>query len=132
MLSPAVRLDNADSYSCFVYNLLHQHTAVLAARAAEYRGAALTLVQKPTGAIDLNSPDVKVPQFTMDGIPQSSGFQCRWVIADSSDNRYLMRSDSGDPFQFGPCAPTFIGAPTRALLRSKGITTANVLCRVQI
>jgi hypothetical protein len=38
----------------------------------------------------------KTPMFRLSGIPHS-GFQFRWVIADSLDRRYLMRAESGQP-----------------------------------
>jgi hypothetical protein len=55
------------------------------------------------------------------------------VIADDSDRRYLLRAVSGDdPFEFGTTAATFIGSKTRALLKSRGVRKAKVLCRVAI
>jgi hypothetical protein len=127
------RLDNADSYSCVVRYLTNTPAAVLASRAAEYRGTSLRLVQDPPGVIDLNGPDVFNPFFKVEGLPQSSGFKFRWVMADDSDRRYLLRAISGDdPFQFGDRTVTIIGSKTRDLLKSRGVRKAKVLCRVAI
>ena len=124
------RLDTPDSYSCFVHYLRHD-TGILA-RAQSYKGASLTMTQAPGGPIDLNSTAEKTPMFSMTGVPPHSGFQFRWVIADAADKRYLMRADTGDPFEFGNHTSTFIGVPTRTLLKQGRISSARVICRVVI
>lgn len=70
--------------------------------------------------------------FRISGVPPFSGFKFRWVIADPTDNRYLMRADTGNPFEFGNHTATFIGAPTRALLKQRGVSTGKVICRAMI
>lgn len=129
-LSPARRLDTPDAYSCFVSYLRYE--SGIEARADQYRGLGLALSQVPAGAVDLNSTDEHTPLFQMTGVPSFSGFRFRWIIADPSDNRFLMRADTGDPFQFGPHPTAFIGAPTRTLLKQRGITSGQVICRADV
>ena len=127
-LGPASRLGVPDAYSCFVYYM--RHDTGIPARAQQYRGANLAMTQTPAGPVDLNSTDVLAPMFTMTGVPQHSGFGFRWIVADSQNRSYLMRADTGNPFEFGNHPSTYIGAATRALLKERGITQAEVRCRV--
>ena len=122
------RLGTPDCYSCFVHYM--QHDTGIIARANTYRGSSLVLVQDPVGTIDLNSPNETTPMFRMIGVPPHSGFKLRWVIADGNDNRYLMRATSGNPFEYGDFQETFIGVPTRKLLKQRSINSAQVFCRV--
>jgi uncharacterized protein DUF4157 len=124
------RLETPDSYSCFVHYL--KYDTGIKARAESYKGKTLAVTQDPGGPIDLNSTNEKAPMFRISGVPPHSGFQFRWVIADPADKRYLMRADTGNPFQFGNHTATFIGIPTRTLLKQRGITTAKVICRAMI
>jgi len=124
------RLGTPDAYSCFVHYL--KHDSGIRARAESYKGKTLAVTQDPGGPIDLNGADEKTPMFRLSGIPVHSGFQFRWVIADSLDRRYLMRADSGNPFEFGNHTETFIGTPTRALLKQRGILSAKVIVRATI
>lgn len=127
-LATPQRLDTPDAYSCFVYYM--RHDTGIPARAQAYRGANLAMTQTPAGPVDLNSADVRSPMFTMTGVPTHSGFRFRWIVADSQNRSYLMRADSGNPFEFGNHPSVFIGAPTRALLKERGISQVEVRCRV--
>lgn len=129
-LDVAHRLDTPDAYSCFVSYV--KYDTGIPARADQYRGLGLSLQQDPAGPVNLNGTDEKNPLFKMAGAPDHSGFLYRWVIADDTDRRYLMRADTGNPFRFGPHPTAYIGAATRALLKERGITSGLVLCRVQV
>jgi hypothetical protein len=128
---PGVRLNNADSYTAFCIYLTRKPPAEVEDLGEGYRGNQLAVEQDPTGPIALpGTPDS--PRLRIRGNPPNSGFTFRWVIADRQDRRYLMRADSGNPFQFGPHVEVRIGAPTRALLQSRGIADATVLMRALI
>ena len=102
--------------------------------AARYAGGGLRLVQsKGTDAIDLASDDVKKPRFMLLGEPPAGGFKYRWIIVDASDRRYRMLSPAGEEvFEFGDDYSAIVPKKTRALLRERGVTSAEVRCRVLI
>ena len=128
------RLDNADSYACFTHHVAHGTPSDLATLAAKYAGGGLTLVQaKGTSTIDLRSDDVKKPRFFLFGAPPASGFKYRWIIVDSSDRRYLMTApDGASVFEYSDEYAAIVPKKTRELLRERGISSAEVHCRVLI
>jgi hypothetical protein len=128
-LTTGSRLATSDAYSCFVYYMLHD--TGIPARAESYRGANLVMTQTPAGSVNLNAADVRSPMFSITGAPSHSGFRFRWIVADSQNRSYLMRADSGNPFEFGNHPIAYIGAATRALLKDRGISQVEVRCRVQ-
>jgi hypothetical protein len=124
------RLGTPDAYSCFVHYL--KHDTGIKARAESYKGKALNVTQDPGGPIDLDGTDEKTPMLRIGGVPSFGNFQFRWVIADAADNRYLMRADTGNPFEFGNHTAVYIGAATRALLKTNGVAAATIICRAMI
>ncbi|SAL67518.1 hypothetical protein [Caballeronia humi] len=124
------RLGTPDSYSCFVHYL--KYDTGIKSRAESYKGKTLNVTQDPGGPIDLDGTDEKTPMFRIDGVPPFGNFQFRWVIADAADNRYLMRSDTGNPFEFGNHTAAYIGAATRTSLKTRGVTAATMICRAMI
>ncbi len=57
----------------------------------------------------------------------------RWMIKDAANERYRMRgNDESLVDRFGNQLNAYVNAPTRQLLREKGITNATVLCRVHV
>jgi hypothetical protein len=138
-LGPVSRLDNADSYACFVMMVVTGNAAALATERADFSGTTtLEIRQTPAGAIDLNATSPRHPLFTVHRATEPAlfsrpGFLYRWVIRDSDDRRYLMVGLGGEQvFQFGEHSVARIGLATRALLKQRGIRSAEILCRVQI
>jgi hypothetical protein len=73
------------------------------------------------------------PHFEVRPLPSAPGLRARWVIQDASDRRYRMLGNNGEEvFHFGTEFNAFINAPTRALLRDNGITSAKILCRLMV
>lgn len=73
------------------------------------------------------------PHFEVRPLPAGQNLIFRWVIKDSSDRRYLMLgNDESSVFRFGNQFNAYINAPTRQLLRDRGITSAIVMCRVRV
>jgi hypothetical protein len=71
------------------------------------------------------------PHFEVRPLISGHNLRCRWIIKDDSDRRYLMRGDDeSDVFRFGTQFNAYVNAPTRALLRSRSVQDATVLCRV--
>ncbi len=133
------RLNNADSYACIVHYLTSTIPGVLSQWRADLSGSTqLQIVQNPQGAIDLDSADTDSPTFEIQR--SSTGrsffnpvFSYRWIIADAADERYQMRNILGGlAFRYGPHDVTIISSRTRALLRSREIRSADILCRVRI
>src|SRR2546421_3686683 len=93
VLGTALRLGMPDAFSCFVSYL--RYDSGIIARAESYRGSHLALTQAPPGPIDLNGPDPQNPMFQITGIPDHSGMRLRWMLADASDERYLLRDTRG-------------------------------------
>ncbi|HEX3126493.1 MAG TPA: DUF4157 domain-containing protein [Thermoanaerobaculia bacterium] len=131
-LSSSKRLENPDSYSCGVYYL--RHGTDVPGQADAYKGKNVKVVQDPPGDIDLNAEDETSTMFRIEGAPDPSGFQYRWIIKDAKDESYRLKvkTKNGDPFQYGDYLDTFIGAKTRALLKEKGLRKAEVHCRVKV
>ena len=123
------RLDNADSYSCFVYHLV-QGAAAINTSAESARGTALKLVQDPTGPIDLGAAEAKSVSFRIENAHPD--FQFRWTIVDKDDQRYLVRTSSGEVSRAEYMAEKSIYIPekTRALIKERGLTNAVLRCRV--
>jgi hypothetical protein len=135
-LNAADRLNNADGYACVVAYLAQGDAADLRRRVRWLRGETITgISQTPAGPIDLNSADVRSPDFSVafdNGGPAGLA-SYRWVIADPADQRYLMWSELGGVFEFGTQNRyAYIPSKTRALLKERGIRQATVLCRVRI
>ncbi len=128
---PSERLDNADSYACFVHYIAHSTASTLSPLAQSYAGSGLFIAQSTTGTIDLSSGTPKDPMFEVTGIPTNSGFAYRWVI-DVDGDRYMMWSDEGSVFHYGSSSKAYIPSGTRALMSSRGITSARILCRVRL
>jgi hypothetical protein len=73
------------------------------------------------------------PHFEVRPLPSGHNLQGRWVIKDESDRRYrMLGNDGNEVFHFRNQFNAFINAPTRELLRGRGITNATILCRVAV
>lgn len=87
-------------------------------------------------AIDISgttSGSANGPHFEVRPLPTGQNLIFRWIIKDSSDRRYLMLGDDeSSVFRFGDQFNAYINAPTRQLLRDRGITNATVMCRVRV
>jgi len=71
------------------------------------------------------------PHFEVRPLITGHNLSCRWVIKDSSDRRYRMLGDDGsEVFHYGTQFNAFINAPTREALRTAGVTSVTILCRV--
>jgi hypothetical protein len=137
-LGKSDRLDNADSYACVVFHLLHSPEGDMESQLEDYAGRSLAgIEQTPAGAIDLNATDTKKPMFSIrkktGPLAFIPGFEYRWIIRDADDRRYLMIGMDGESvLRFGDHVIARIGGPTRALLKERGITAAKVLCRAKV
>ena len=82
---PSKRLNNADSYSCFVHFLLRRGTEKLTKEAADYSGKNLKL-DAPEGWIATQTEQPKRTVFRLMDLPTNSGFRAKWsLIAPNGD-----------------------------------------------
>jgi hypothetical protein len=73
------------------------------------------------------------PHFEVGPIVPGNNLRARWMIRDAANERYRMRGDDESLVdRYGDQLNAYINAPTRELLRDKGITSATVLCRVLV
>ncbi len=82
--------------------------------------------------VDISSTSTNIsdaPEFSIGPLSVTNDLQFRWIIKDSANRRYLMWGTSGSVKHYGSHQRAFIQHRTRALLRSRGIRSATVLCR---
>jgi hypothetical protein len=126
--SRAFRLQNADSFACFVELLTHSGEVDLGARARHTKGEDLALVQKPAGAIKLSGPE-SAPTFSLAGYHEVGIKGMQWILKDDSERRYLLRKGEEviEPdTEVDWVSGIIIGAKTRALLHERGITRCRL------
>ena len=71
------------------------------------------------------------PHFSVGPIIPGHNLQARWMIKDAANERYRMRgADESFVDRYSNQLDAYINAPSRELLRHRGITSATVLCRV--
>jgi len=131
----SVLISNADSYTCIVTNWINGNVEDRAYNYGDLSGENIVIYQKPTGTIDLNSTNRKVPMFRIKFIDTPPA-KCRWSLRDMQNNAYKMTNLEGTSLQqFKPysaeSALAIINFPTRRLLQSYGIRTGRVLCRIK-
>jgi len=137
-LAPGELLNNADSYACFIYLVLHHGEGALRGFLADRAGYTLTFTQNPPGDVDLRSGREHDPWFTV-GIPRGEGltelpggFSTRFYLIDDAYNEYAMQSLAGPVAEFGTDAGVFIPAATRAQLIASGVRTGRVIAQVRL
>jgi hypothetical protein len=73
------------------------------------------------------------PHFEVRPLISGHNLRCRWIIKDRINRRYrMLGDDESEVFRFGTQFNAFINAPTRALLRTREVREATVLCRVMV
>jgi hypothetical protein len=136
----STKLSLADSYSCFVRNLVSGNATDRANARGDLSGTNFAgITQSPEGPIDLSSSSPKKPIFavklTRGPLAMVTGVSYRWSLRDSQDRSYLMTDTSGNVlFQFKPAVESvlaIINSRTRSLLKERGITEGRVLCRAK-
>lgn len=89
-----------------------------------------TVGSDPVDLSQAGDDPTTAPRYEVKPVPIEHNLEFRWIVRDPQDRTYLMRGLSGGTFQFGSQTSAFIGAATRALLKSRGVTQAKVQCRV--
>jgi len=125
----AFRLQNADSFACFVELLTHSAETNLAARVQHSKGGDLALGQKPPGDIKLSGPET-APSFSLVGFSEMGIKGVRWILRDDADRKYLLRRESqiiAPDTEVDWVEGIIIGAKTRVLLQERGVSQAHLL-----
>ena len=136
-LNSSARLNNADSYACFVSYLRDWPPDVLSQTVADLRGVSpVNLSQEPPGEIDLDSRDPQRPIFQVERSPGRPltvpGFSYYWLLWDATENASHPMEDflSGEPIRsYTPSREVAtIGVRTREQLRARRVSSAEVRC----
>ncbi len=133
--SPGDKLSLADSYRCFVRNLISSTAHDRAEAKADISGETLTgIIQGPPGPVDLNAPSKK-PVFIIRSGTRITGAMYRWILRDPQGRSYAMTDVKGhDLFQFKTpleSVNAYIHSATRDLLKERGVKEGHVLCRAR-
>lgn len=132
--NPAVRLNNADAYSCFVHFLLRLGKEKREAKAADFRGDNLTL-EAPEKWIATRTSTPKRTIFRLTGMPENSGFRAKWkLIGNNEDFRVLSaRNDKINTQVFDEEAmEVYVPTDVRSSLEAKNIHTVILQADVQL
>jgi hypothetical protein len=131
--SPATRLNNADSYACFVHFLKNIGKEARAKKAAEFKGDNLKL-EADEDWIYTRTRSSSRATFRITEIPEKSGFRFKWTLFAGGDEFRVKsaRSDTHPTHVFNEDAVwVYVPADVRLKLEEKGVTTAILRCDVE-
>jgi hypothetical protein len=136
--NPAIRLNNADSYACFVNFLAIMPAVDMEARAADYRGDNLHITARGGTYIYTETGNEQEPLFNIEGVPglevnrlHSSGMVFRWEL-EAGGVRYRVESRhtaSADLFDHSN-TQVYVGRNVRRLLA--GASSGTVVCYTRL
>ena len=130
-LDPAARLQNADSFACFVW-MMNQTPEWIRTRMGQASGSQVTLSQTPEGPVDYLSPQ-HVPMFRIGGqVPE--GAQFIWSVRDEARRQYTMWCGTASRSASDPsdCRAAYIHASTRSVLRAREVRAGWVVVNVRL
>lgn len=132
--SPAKRLNNADSYSCFIHFLANIGKEARAKRAADYRGGNLEINAPETWIHTQTSSPSRVI-FSIKEVPNNSGFRFKWKLI-GGDEEFRVASSRGDKYPthvFDEDAlAVYVPKEARARLEEKKVYKAKLQCDVEL
>ncbi|MGD8712874.1 MAG: hypothetical protein PVG50_08520, partial [Thiohalophilus sp.] len=138
------RENNADSLACLVYAITEMSAEEVANRAGLYRGNLFEISQFPEGHVNLedgsgasfsvSTPPRRDGNAVIRDIPSSSAFGFRWVLVDSSQNRYPVEDaySHESVTEYGDSTTVMFSDETLALLRQRNVTRAMLYCRIRL
>lgn len=133
--NPAYRLENADSYGCFVHYLRYEPPEGLQTRASSYRGGNLTI--EPVDDLLLEAyTQVSTPQahrFRIGGVPPNSGFRFRWRVEAGGEvfNPASTGDGSANAFREDNQEIYFPASLLRRLERDR-VSQVHLICEIQL
>jgi uncharacterized protein DUF4157 len=132
--NPSTRLNNADSYSCFVHFLLRRGKDALTKQAADYRGENLTF-EVPEKWIATQTTQPKRTIFRITDLPTNSGFRAKWSLTGNGEQFRLMspRNDQINPLVYDSDAlEVYVPSDTRSQLEQKNVREVILQVDVQL
>jgi hypothetical protein len=148
---PITRLDNADSYPCFVFLLLYLpkgdadrsdiKAETLDARAQAYRGETLSIEPQDTDRRRINGEITIFTQttnsmrslFTITRIPENSGFRFRWKLITAKHEFKLDSPNHSDTSSFDEDnKAVFISNQVRSSFGPADMGAATIRCDIQL
>ena len=130
--NPEVRLENADSYGCFVYYLSHPQAVDLKSTSASYKGEDLVI--KP---IEGSEPKLytrpgtpELHRFGLLGEPANSGFQVRWWLQAGSKVYQMAARNEGVLYFSLIHREVYLPAESAGLLEKDKVTKATLYCEI--
>ena len=131
--NPAYRLENADSYGCFVHYLRYVSSKERHDTATGYRGANLKIDSEDLGSTIYTKADVGPHnKFSIGGLPDNSGFRFRWKLhTDKKD--YTPSSSDGNAGAFDETNKSvFFPNPLVKRILDDGVRSAKLICEVEL
>lgn len=133
---PGLRLNNADSYACFVHFLAVMPAAAMTSRAAGYRGQSLDIGTPDGTTIYTQTIDEQDPIFNIEGVPgmegnrfHASGMRFRWVLQAGGTSYRMASRHSADSHLFDAHnTQAFVSRTVRGILADHGHTSGEVVC----
>jgi hypothetical protein len=132
--NPAYRLENADSYGCFVHYLRYVSSKERHDTATGYRGANLKIDSEDLGSTIYTKADVGPHnKFSAGGVPDNSGFRFRWKL-HSEKRDYNPSSSSGANAGAFDETNTSVFFPNSLVKRilDDGVRSAKLICEVEL
>ncbi len=133
--NPSYRLENADSYSCFVHYLRYTPRANLDNRAASYHGENLFIESEDFNFVIYTQ--VTTPQlrpFYISGLPHNSGFRFRWRIRANGETfnpSSIVGGIHAGAFN-EENREIFVPNSLAQLLWSNGIRQVTLICEIEL
>jgi hypothetical protein len=131
--SPALRLNNADAYACFVHFLRYTPRSEMGARAESYRGTNLTIEARGGTYVYTQTGSAAEPSFRITPAPDDAGFRFRWRLEANGRVYRLAHRSSTDPSDFNTqTTEVYVPQETRAALARDHVRAATIICEVQL
>jgi len=132
--NPAYRLENADSYGCFVHMLRNWSGARLSRQSAAYRGDNLSIATEDiTNDIYTESLTPQIHTFRVAGAPVNSGFRYRWRIsANGRDYTPTATGGSNAGAFLEENREVYVSAALRQIFLRDGVRRVTLTCEIEL
>lgn len=133
--NPSYRLENADSYGCFVHYLRYVPSDGRHRTAQGYRGANLDLEADDLSfSVYTRTNTPETHRFSVTGVPDNGGFRFRWKII--ANNREYNPTSSASGVNAGAFdernTSIYVPSSLTQLLWNDGVRSARLVCEIEI
>jgi len=131
--NPALRLDNADSYGCFVYFMRYLQPPALQSTVTGYRGVDLAIEQVDDLDLYTQATTPQLHRYRVAGVPDNSGFQYRWELKGGSVTYSLASlTGGGTTSAFSENnRQVYVPAVVAHLLEENRVAQVTLVCEIQ-